>query len=514
MKNIVRHVCVLPLFFSEEHPTIMQFFTNKTLLTKAVLGSSFFLLVIILLSLYMFEQKSEYTVELREDGFYPQELTINKGDKVIFTTTQGKPFWPASSIHPSHEIYPEFDAKEPIEPGQQWSFVFEKQGIWKYHDHLFPLFTGTIIVTEPQKNLSYMDNPCGDLKGNKRQCWEQEILQTLNTKGIAAAFKVVATLYTAEPEFARDCHGYVHEIGEEAYELFAAGKEMELSSKTSYCGYGFYHGFMETLLFTTGDIEQAHEFCTYVSQELANETTFAGEGACYHGIGHGVVDANDPQVWGNARAMIEPGLQLCEAVGETELQLFVCGNGVFNALAIMFRNSQYNLSINSNDPFWVCKLQSKPYFKKACYHEMSTVIMFLADLNFLEALEFINTITEKEYISTTVLGLAQHTARTYLVEYSHSKMILDCRTLEKYLHTPCINGFSIGIMKHGPPENGYVGAINFCQNELLSKEEQQSCLEQIFFRASGYYSSKKYLEICAATDKKYRATCLGLAPIL
>ncbi|MBX9765383.1 cupredoxin domain-containing protein [Patescibacteria group bacterium] len=87
-------------------------------------------------------------VTLGKDGFSPDELSIKAGDTVTFKTVTGELFWPASNLHPSHLVYPEFDPTEPIQPNAVWSFTFTKPGEWKYHDHLAPYYTGVITVTE------------------------------------------------------------------------------------------------------------------------------------------------------------------------------------------------------------------------------------------------------------------------------------------------------------------------------------------------------------------------------
>lgn len=87
-----------------------------------------------------------FEVTQTEDGFTPEKITIKKGDTVIFKTKRNKFFWPASDLHPTHLIYPEFDPKDPIDPKKSWSFKFEKVGTWKYHDHLAPYYTGAIEV--------------------------------------------------------------------------------------------------------------------------------------------------------------------------------------------------------------------------------------------------------------------------------------------------------------------------------------------------------------------------------
>lgn len=89
-----------------------------------------------------------HQVMLTEGGFIPKELTIALGDTVAFTSETGRPFWPASNLHPSHRDYPEFDPREPILADETWSFTFTQLGVWKYHDHLAPYFTGVIMVSE------------------------------------------------------------------------------------------------------------------------------------------------------------------------------------------------------------------------------------------------------------------------------------------------------------------------------------------------------------------------------
>ncbi len=88
------------------------------------------------------------TVLMKEDRFEPENLTVKKGTTVTFKNEDKVARWPASNIHPTHTIYPEFDPLKPIEPGQQWSFKFDKVGTWKDHDHLIPSIRGIITITE------------------------------------------------------------------------------------------------------------------------------------------------------------------------------------------------------------------------------------------------------------------------------------------------------------------------------------------------------------------------------
>jgi len=86
------------------------------------------------------------TILINDGGFNPVELSIKKGETVTFSNVGENEHWPASAIHPTHQVYPEFDPKEAIAPGDSWSFKFDKEGAWRFHDHIFLNLTGVITV--------------------------------------------------------------------------------------------------------------------------------------------------------------------------------------------------------------------------------------------------------------------------------------------------------------------------------------------------------------------------------
>jgi plastocyanin len=88
------------------------------------------------------------TIKMGNDTYVPQNFNIKKGAKVTFVNNSDGLRWPASDLHPSHLIYPEFDKKQPVAKGESWTFQFDKVGEWGYHDHLAPYITGTIKVAE------------------------------------------------------------------------------------------------------------------------------------------------------------------------------------------------------------------------------------------------------------------------------------------------------------------------------------------------------------------------------
>ena len=103
---------------------------------------------------------SNTTVLYSNSGYSPATITVKKGDTVFFDNKSSKIMWTASAVHPTHKVYPgtditfcgtpqstgAFDACKGYGPGESWEFNFNKQGTWKYHNHLQANHTGTIVV--------------------------------------------------------------------------------------------------------------------------------------------------------------------------------------------------------------------------------------------------------------------------------------------------------------------------------------------------------------------------------
>ena len=114
----------------------------------------FFLLLLIFISLFfpekIFSHSKVQIIEMTSSGFNPSEVTIDENSSVIFLNKDSESRWPASNTHPTHELYPEFDPRKPIAPGESWAFKPKNIGDWKYHDHLFPHMRGVITVIEEE----------------------------------------------------------------------------------------------------------------------------------------------------------------------------------------------------------------------------------------------------------------------------------------------------------------------------------------------------------------------------
>lgn len=85
------------------------------------------------------------TVVATNSGFDPVTITIKAGTRVVWTSTSDGPVTIASADHPTHKVYPPLNLGS-FEKGSSVQLVFDKPGTYKYHDHLKPENTGTVVV--------------------------------------------------------------------------------------------------------------------------------------------------------------------------------------------------------------------------------------------------------------------------------------------------------------------------------------------------------------------------------
>ena len=97
---------------------------------------------------FLLRTPTAHTVTMDAKGFSPAELTIRVGDIVNFRNSDSRNRWPASDIHPTHELCQGFDALKAVPPGESYSHTFSEAKICAFHDHLIPNLRGSITASE------------------------------------------------------------------------------------------------------------------------------------------------------------------------------------------------------------------------------------------------------------------------------------------------------------------------------------------------------------------------------
>lgn len=99
-------------------------------------------------------EETTHVITYSDNGYEPKTITIRTRQSITFKNQSSQAVWPASAKHPTHRDYPTtggcigstFDACRGVQPSESWTFLFDIPGTWKYHNHLNPSNTGTVIV--------------------------------------------------------------------------------------------------------------------------------------------------------------------------------------------------------------------------------------------------------------------------------------------------------------------------------------------------------------------------------
>ncbi len=91
---------------------------------------------------------TKVTVIYTDSGYTPNTITVKKGTTVTFINQSAGGMWTASAVHPTHQLLPGFDQLKSVVKGGSYDYAFTKVGTWKYHNHVQPSDTATVVVTE------------------------------------------------------------------------------------------------------------------------------------------------------------------------------------------------------------------------------------------------------------------------------------------------------------------------------------------------------------------------------
>lgn len=90
--------------------------------------------------------KSMTKIKYTDKGFTPDKIDIESGSMVEFINESSTDMWVASMSHPSHTILPTFDQFRGYKKGARYRYMFDKKGVFPFHDHINPSRGGTINV--------------------------------------------------------------------------------------------------------------------------------------------------------------------------------------------------------------------------------------------------------------------------------------------------------------------------------------------------------------------------------
>lgn len=93
------------------------------------------------------KQLARHSINLTSKGFEPERISIKKGEVVVWVNKSGKEATVNSANHPTHKLFPVLNLGS-FSNGSSVQARIYRVGEFRYHNHLNPSQTGTIVVTE------------------------------------------------------------------------------------------------------------------------------------------------------------------------------------------------------------------------------------------------------------------------------------------------------------------------------------------------------------------------------
>ena len=324
------------------------------------------------------ELRSPYSVSYTEEGYAPKKLEVPLGTPVVFYNDSDKAMWPASNIHPSHEILPEFDSMGPIEPGHAVAFVFEKSGYFRYHDHIEPVRGGLInsVGGEPQEHLAWVETADMVFGVLPPDFDISPFVDVYNDDGLLSDFlfeygpeATIELLQNLDYLTGRFCHDRAHEVGRLAYERWGP---MSFALDLHGCQSGAIHGATEALLSARGTATLEADINVLCSQSDNSFTLHQ----CLHGVGHGLM------AWTTYE--IHDALELCDVLAAfQDKQSCYSGvfmeNGVGGLSSLIGHDSEY---LRDDDAHFPCDVVDGEYVAQCYFFQTSHMLkVFNNDFN-------------------------------------------------------------------------------------------------------------------------------------
>ena len=429
-------------------------------------------------------------------------------DTVVFKNRGKQIHWPASNIHPTHQIYSEFDPKETIPPGGDWSFKFDKVGEWKMHDHVYPNFTGLIIVKEnpnqPQSQTTTVSKkliptPPADIKSQLAKVAMLTVANNLTDlkkwMEIAGPKEIMEDLLLDSGNGAAvDCHQQAHYVGRLAYEIYGSPV---FKYGTSLCHSGFYHGGIEEFLKEEGTTDLTNK----VKKVCDSFETLFGRFECLHGIGHGLMAYEDYD--------LPKALKLCGGL-PTIYEQSSCYGGVFMENIVTAQGlgaggaAHATKWTDRNDPHMPCnKIGSDETALTQCYLMQTSWMLTLFNYNFDPVIAECKK-APSGMISTCFRSLGRDAAGNSLRNVP--KILETCdKVKEENYYNDCLAG-ALNVIVDFWGDSLSHQATALC---ALSPEKGKSnCYNTLFSRLNGIFTDEKKIEdICFGFEKDYLFLC-------
>ena len=199
---------------------------------------------------------------------------------------------------------------------------------------------------------------CSGPSAKDYSCYQKRYQDLVYNSGVKAAFTDLKDQFNKEQFVKEACHQLTHEIGRAAATLYSGDLGSTYSQGDNFCGSGYYHGAMETIVANIGADKILDEADNICADPREHQNQSLNHRNCAHGIGHGLMGLYQNELF--------ESLEGCGALTDA-FERDQCSGGVFME-NILDENNPSNPSkyLKADQPFYPCT-EVKSEYKQQCY---------------------------------------------------------------------------------------------------------------------------------------------------
>jgi hypothetical protein len=258
------------------------------------------------------------------------------------------------------------------------------------------LVFGPSFIQQTASNPSPID--CSGPKANDFSCYQKRYEDLVYNSGVEAAFADLKDQFAKEQFVKASCHQLTHSIGRAAAELYGGDVPSTYSRGDDFCGSGYYHGAMQTVVANIGAdkiLDEADNICAAPREQQDQSLDHRN---CAHGMGHGFMG-----LYGNE---VFESLQACDALSEG-WEREKCSGGVFMENVIDEDNpSNPSKYLKADEPFYPCT-EVKTEYKSPCYARQTNYVLKKQGDDFAKVFELCGKV-EDDFRPICYVGLGNN----------------------------------------------------------------------------------------------------------
>ena len=239
---------------------------------------------------------------------------------------------------------------------------------------------------------------CSAHKANDFSCYQERYQNLVYNSGVEAAFAYLKDDFTKEQVVKESCHELTHVIGRAAAELYGGDVDSTYGRGDDFCGSGYYHGAMQTIVANIGADKILDEVDNICADPREQQEQSLNHRNCAHGMGHGFMGLYQNELF--------ESLEACDALSE-EWEREQCSGGVFMENVIDEDNpSNPSKYLKADRPFYPCT-EVKTEYKSPCYVRQTNYVLKKQGEDFAEVFDLCGKV-EEDFREICYVGLGNN----------------------------------------------------------------------------------------------------------